>query len=109
MRKLLLGATALAALGLLVGQPFSTEARASEGVTWENSDLHTVSLMLSEPMLKVDGGYHELLDGRYLKPIQTENKTVMAPLDDIFDELNGTVQSDGEKKLRLVSTARQFP
>jgi len=53
--------------------------------------------MMSEPMMKVDGGYHELLDAYYLKPIMTEKKVVMAPLDDIFDELNGGVTYKNNK------------
>ncbi len=69
----------------------------AQDVTWENGEIHTASLMMSEPMMKVDGGYHELLDSYYLKPMMTEDKVVMAPLDDIIDELNGDFSFDGEK------------
>ncbi|WP_432467423.1 pectate lyase [Agarivorans sp. Z349TD_8] len=74
----------------------ASSAYAEQAVTWENSDLHTVSLIMSEPMMKVDGSYHELLDAYYLKPLMTKEKVVIAPLDDIFDELNGEMSFDGK-------------
>ncbi len=74
-----------------------TGAIQAQELTWDNANLHTVSLMMSEPMMKVDGSYHELLDSYYLKPIMTEDKVVMAPLDDIIDELNGVTKFDGKK------------
>ena len=69
---------------------------SAASVTWNNSELHDVSIMMSEPMMRVNGGYHELLDSHYLKPIYGDNKTVMAPLDDIIDELNGIFSIQGD-------------
>lgn len=71
-------------------------AYADAPATWETGNLHTVSLIMSEPMMKVDGGYHELIDGLYLKPKMSEDKIVTAPLRDIMDELNGTMVFDGQ-------------
>lgn len=75
---------------------FSGAIHAQE-LTWDNANLHTVSLMMSEPMMKVDGSYHELLDSHYFKPMMTKDKVVMAPLDDIIDELNGVTKVEGKK------------
>ncbi len=69
--------------------------KSTHPVSWDNADIHTVSVMMSEPMMKVDGGYHELLDSYYLKPKMTEDKVVLAPVDDMLDELNGTTIYDG--------------
>ena len=82
--------------GLVTAASTMTAAHAAAPATWENSDLHKVSVIMSEPMMKVDGGYHELIDGLYLKPRMTEEKIVLAPLRDMLDELNGDMKFDGK-------------
>ena len=89
--------TCLALASLCAAASWISIAQAQQPVTWEEGELHTVSLILSEPMMKVDGGYHELIDGLYLKPKMTEDKIVTAPLRDIFDELAGSMRVDGDK------------
>ncbi|NQZ32359.1 MAG: pectate lyase [Oceanospirillaceae bacterium] len=85
-------------LGALITAVCATSsAFAQDAISWENADLHTATLIMSEPMMKVNGGYHELLDAYYLKPLMTKDKLVTAPLDDILDELNGEMSFDGKK------------
>lgn len=72
---------------------------ASTGVVWASEcaplEPHTVALMMSEPSMVVDGAYHELLDGTYLKPY-LKDKEVMAVLTDMLDELYGEAKADGK-------------
>ena len=65
-------------------------------MTWDSANIHTASVMLTEPMMKVDGSYHELVDSYYLKPYLTDAKVMMAALDDMLDELNGKVSYNGD-------------
>ncbi|TDO95968.1 pectate lyase [Marinomonas balearica] len=88
----LMRSTAIAS-GLLIG----AEVNAAKDLSWEKADLHEVAIMMSEPMMRVDGSYHELLDAYYLKPVYGANNTVMAPLEDILDELNGFYVTNGNQ------------
>lgn len=64
--------------------------------SFQEGKLVEIVVMASEPMMQVNGAYHELIDGLYAAPIVEDEKHVFAPLDDILAELGGTVSRQGD-------------
>jgi PelA/Pel-15E family pectate lyase len=93
----IIGKFHLAAVGAAVALAGCASQSTQSDLTWQNADIHTATVILTEPMMKVNGGYHELVDSYYLTPYQTDNKVIMASLDDMLDELNGDVTYNGDQ------------
>ena len=89
MKKKSLISASLFGAAFVVASPSFGGAAIAE--TCAKLETHNVSMMLSEPMMRVDGAYHELIDSLYVKPVM-KDKQLLAPLTDIIDELNGVMK-----------------
>jgi len=87
-KKSLISASLFGA-AFIVASPSFGDAATVE--TCAKLETHNVSVTLSEPMMRIDGAYHELIDSLYLKPVM-KDKQLLAPLTDIIDELNGVTK-----------------